>query len=316
MARWTDTDIPDQTGRIAVVTGATSGIGLEAAKALAAHGAEVVLAVRDIAKGERTADAIRKAHKAARLSVQKLDVASLASVRAFAEVADEALPRIDLLLNNAGLGLIPQRQVTADGFELQLGTNHLGHFALTGLLIPTLLRAPKPRVVAIASIAHNRGRMDFDDLQMVHGYAGRKSYNRSKLANLLFALELARRAAAENSPIASIAAHPGLSVTGFIGASGMAGPIVQAGLLISQILGQSAQAGAWPGLYAATMPDVKNGDYWGPHGIAELRGYPRLAVVAAHAQRQADWARLWAMSEELTGVSYPSLGRAAAAAVG
>jgi len=310
MAGWTDQNIPDQTGRVIVITGASSGIGFEAAKALAQNGAEVVLAVRDVQKGEKVLAMIRALTPAARVSVMRLDVADLASVREFSSVVQQELPRIDVLLNNAGLGLMPERQVTVDGFELQLGTNHLGHFALTGLLAPVLLRAPAPRVVTIASIAHARGRMDFGDLQMEHLYTGRKAYNRSKLANLEFALELARQAAAQNSPLLSIAAHPGLSNTGFIPASGIPAMTVAIGLLATRILGHSARNGAWPGLYAATMNDVKNGDYWGPNGIAELRGTPALAVVKPHAQRREDWARLWRISEELTGVSYPPLTRA------
>lgn len=310
MAGWSEADIPDQAGRIAVVTGASSGIGLEAARALAQAGAELVLAVRDPGRGMAAAAAIRQSAPAARLRVMQLDLASLASVRAFAAAAEQELPRIDLLLNNAGLGLLPHRQVTADGFEMQIGTNHLGHFALTALLVPVLLRAPAARVVTIASIAHRRGRIDFDDLQLTRRYSGRASYNRSKLANLIFALELARRAQAVQSPIASLAAHPGLSLTGFIPASGMPGIFVRAGLLVSRLVGQSARAGALPGLYAGTMPDAKNGEYWGPDGIGEVRGHPRRAGLWPQARRQEDWARLWQMSEALTGVTFPSLARA------
>jgi len=307
MTTWTETDIPDQKGRVVIVTGATSGIGFEAARALAAKGAEVVLAVRDTHRGEAKAAEIRARSPQAKVSVSALDVASLASIRDFAERASDTLPRIDVLLNNAGLGMQSQRAVTVDGFERQFGTNHLGHFALTGLLIPALLRAPAPRVVSIASIAHRGGRIDFDDLQGERAYNGRKAYSQSKLADLMFALELDRRARLAGPRLAAIAAHPGVATTGFIKATGMPSFIAAAAQLAIGLAFQDAAHGALPGLYAATMPDVQGGQYWGPDGFMEGRGAPALAKLAPQAQDRAVWARLWEVSETLTGVKYPSL---------
>ncbi len=307
MAAWTSADIPALTGRIAIVTGATSGIGAEAALALAAHGAEVLLAVRDTARGEAQAASIRARHPGARVSVGAMDLASLASVRDFAARTNDTIGRIDILLNNAGLGLQNTRHTTADGFEQMFGTNHLGHFALTGRLIPALLRAPAPRVVTIASIAHRRGRIDFDDLQTERPYTGRKAYGQSKLANLMFALELDRRARAAGSRLASIAAHPGVATTGFVAATEMPKIVVTLSNLAISVFGQNAAKGALPGLYAATMPDVVGGQYWGPNGLLEVRGTPALAQIAPHGQDRAVWARLWTVSEELTGVTYPPL---------
>jgi NAD(P)-dependent dehydrogenase (short-subunit alcohol dehydrogenase family) len=304
---WTTKDIPDLTGRIAIVTGATSGLGFESALALAGAGAEVMLAVRDTARGEACANRIRARFMQARLSVGALDLADLGSVRDFAALVSDTLPRIDILLNNAGLGLQPVRGVTADGFERQFGTNHLGHFALTGRLVPALLRAPAPRVVTIASVAHRRGTIDFDDLQGEKLYDGRKAYGQSKLANLMFALELDRRARLQASRLASIAAHPGVASTGFVAATGMPGLMVRAADLAIGALGQSAARGALPGVYAATMPDVRGGDYWGPDGLKEIRGNPALARLAPQAQDRDVWVQLWAVSAELTGVAFPAL---------
>ncbi len=308
MTAWTTNDIPDLSGRTAVVTGATSGIGYEAALALAAHGAETTLAVRDNARGQACATRIRNAHRGAKVNVSVLDLASLASVRAFAERTIADTPKIDLLLNNAGLGLQSKRAVTVDGFERQFGTNHLGHFALTGLLVPALLAGPSPRVVTISSVAHRRGKIDFDDLQTERPYDGRKAYGQSKLANLMFALELDRRAREAVSRLMSVAAHPGVSSTGFIAATGMPGMMVSVATLAIGVLGQNAARGALPGLYAATMPDVTSGQYWGPDGLLEVRGNPALAQVSTHAQDRAVWARLWTESENLTGVVFPPLG--------
>jgi len=307
MTAWTAAQIPNLSGRVAVVTGATSGIGYEAALQFASHGAELVMAVRDTTRGEACAAQIRAAHPAARVTVSKLDVASLASVRDFAARSNDTLPKIDILLNNAGLGLQSKRAVTVDGFERQFGTNHLGHFALTGLLIPALLRAPSPRVVAIASIAHRRGRIDFDDLQTERPYSGRKAYGQSKLANLIFALELDRRARLAGSRLIAVAAHPGVATTGFVAATQMPGPIAKLANLAIGVLGQDATAGALPGLYAATMPDVVGGQYWGPNGFMEVRGTPALAQIAPQGMDRATWSRLWTVSEELTGFTYPPL---------
>ena len=307
MPKWTVDAIPDQTGRIAVITGATSGLGLCCAHTLARRGAEVVLAVRNTARGEVTAASIRAEVPAAKLSVSSLDLASLASVREFAARTGGTLPRIDMLLNNAGLGMQPQRHETQDGFEQQFGTNHLGHFALTALLVPTLLRAPAPRVVTVASMAHRRGTIAWDDLQSKQAYNGRLAYNQSKLANLMFALELAARAKEQESALSSIPAHPGLALTGFLAATGLPAYMRAVGVIVSRLLGQSAEAGSWPSIYAATMPDAANGEYWGPDGILEIRGLPARGRVWPHATNRADWQRLWAISEELTQTPFPAL---------
>ncbi len=307
MPDWSVSDMPDQTGRVAVVTGASSGIGAEAAVALAAKGAQVVLAVRNQGRGDAVRNRILRRWPAAKVSVELADMASLASIRSFADRMNDTLPQLDLLLNNAGLGMQAARSTTADGFERQFGTNHLGHFALTGLLLPALLRAPAPRVVTIASLAHRRGRIEFDDLSGERRYGGSKAYSQSKLANLLFALELDRRARAQQSRLVSVAAHPGLSATGFLAATGMPRIMAALGTAAMGVVGQDAASGARPGLYAATMPDVTGGQYWGPDGFQEIRGAPRLARLAPQAQDQAAAARLWSLSEQLTGVAYPPL---------
>jgi NAD(P)-dependent dehydrogenase (short-subunit alcohol dehydrogenase family) len=306
MSLWTANDIPNLTGRIAIVTGATSGIGFEAVLALAGKGAETVLAVRDVTRGDSCATRIRAQHPNAKLQVMALDLASLDSVQKFAESASK-LPAIDILLNNAGLGFQPTRSVTKDGFERQFGTNHLGHFALTGRLIPALLKAAAPRVVTIASLAHRRGRINFDDLQSEQKYGGNAAYSQSKLANLMFALELNRRARLAGSKLLSAAAHPGLSTTGFIAATEMPGWQRAIGGVVLQLLGQDAAHGALPGLYAATMPDVAGGQYWGPDGMREMRGAPALAKIAPQAADEAAAARLWTVSETLTSVTFPPL---------
>jgi NAD(P)-dependent dehydrogenase (short-subunit alcohol dehydrogenase family) len=308
MSAWPIENMPDLGGRIAIVTGATSGLGLWCARALAARGADVVLAVRNEEKGQRTAEAIRGEFPAAQLSVSALDLASLESVRDFAGRAGASLPRVDLLLNNAGLGLQPRRAVTQDGFEQQWGVNYLGHFALTGLLVPALLHAPAPRVVTVASMAHRRGKILWEDPNQTQGYSGRIAYNQSKLACLMFALELAARAGEQNSRLAGLAAHPGLALTGFIKATGLPGFKQAVGVLASTVIGQSAEAGSWPLLYAATMPDAANGDYWGPDGFLEIRGKPARGGVWPHARSRADWQRLWTMAEQATGVVFPPLG--------
>jgi NAD(P)-dependent dehydrogenase (short-subunit alcohol dehydrogenase family) len=304
---WTTTQIPDQTGRVIVITGATSGLGLICAQTLAAHGAELVLAVRNTANGETVAGGIRAKHPAAKITVAALDLASLASVGECARRIDGTLPRVDVLLNNAGLGMQPTRHTTKDGFEQQFGTNHLGHFALTAQLMPALLRAPAPRVVPVASMAHRRGKIAWDDLQSEHPYDGRAAYNQSKLANLMFGLELAARATDQHSRLSSIPAHPGFAMTNFIRATDMPGWKQGVANLAGLILGQSAEAGSWPLLYACAMPDAKNGEYWGPDGMKEIRGKPARGRVWPHATNRADWQRLWAVSEQLTGQAFPAL---------
>ena len=307
---WNASHIPDLAGRVALVTGANSGIGLVAAEELAAHGASVLLACRDPSKGEAALAAVRDRRPGgAPVELIALDLADLASVRtAAAEVAARPEP-LDLLVANAGV-MAPPRRETADGFELQLGTNHLGHFALAGLLLEKLQAAPAPRVVTVTSGAHRIGGIDFDDLQRRRRYMRWSAYGQSKLANLLFALELGRRAAAADSELRSMAAHPGYASTNLQ----HAGPQIGAGLLSkltapawsasNHLFGQSAEDGALPTLYAATEPDLPSGSLIGPGGFASMRGAPTLETPSPAALDPDVAARLWAVSEELTGVAF------------
>jgi NAD(P)-dependent dehydrogenase (short-subunit alcohol dehydrogenase family) len=305
--RWTSKMLPDQAGKTCVVTGATSGLGLCCTAALAARGAHVIMAVRDVAKGAAVADRIRADHPGAYISIEELNLASLRSVAAFAGRLNSADAIIDVLLNNAGLGLQPERHVTEDGFERQFGTNHLGHFALTAQLVPALLRTEHPRVVTVASIAHRRGAMQWQDLNLASGYDGRVAYGQSKLANLMFALELAERAAAQSSRLASLAAHPGLSRTGFVAATHMPAWMQISFQVATRLISQSAEAGSEPLLYAAAMPDARNGEYWGPGGIKEISGPPARAKPWPQALVAGDRQRLWDISETMTGVTFPQL---------
>lgn len=306
--RWTEKDVPDQSGRLAIVTGSNTGLGYDTARVLAGRGATVVMAVRDTAKGEAAAARIRTASPGADIVVHKLDLGSLASVReAGAELA-AAYPRIDLLINNAGV-MYPPKQTTADGFELQFGTNHLGHFALTGLLLGNLLDVDGSRVVVVASIAHNiKAKIDFEDLQWERRRYDRvASYGQSKLANLMFAYDLQRRLAAaaktKGAKTIAVAAHPGVAATELVrhvpGAS-LPGVSWLSGRLLN-----SSELGALPTLRAATDPAVQGGQYYGPDGFRELRGYPVLATSSAQSRDVAIQKRLWTVSEELTGVTYP-----------
>jgi NAD(P)-dependent dehydrogenase (short-subunit alcohol dehydrogenase family) len=306
---WTADDIPDLTGRDAVVTGANSGLGLQIALELARNGAQVVLAVRDTDKGEEAAKRIRDSAPGAIVEVCGLDLADLASVRGFAERLQKQRDGLDLLVNNAGVMALPRR-TTKDGFEMQLGTNHLGHFALTGLLLPALVARPQARVVTMSSGAHQMGRIRFDNLQGERRYQRWLAYGQSKLANLLFAFELARRAALADVELVSAAAHPGYAATNlqFAGArmdgSGLKEQLAKLG---NRLFAQSDAQGALPALYAATMPDVSGGEYFGPDGRGGARGYPTRAQTTK-AARDPDLARrLWEVSEELTGVSYNQL---------
>ncbi|QDI82123.1 SDR family NAD(P)-dependent oxidoreductase [Methylorubrum populi] len=304
MARhpWTVADIPSQAGRRAVVTGASAGLGFETARALAGAGAAVVLAVRDPGKGERAAAAIRREHPGAELSVRRIDTASLASVRAFAEDWPDDAP-IDRLVLNAGIAAVPRREESVDGFERQFATNYLGHFALTGLLLPFL--SPSARVVSVASLAHRGGAIRFDDLHWCKTYGSQPAYRQSKLALLMFALELDRRLKAVGSGIASLAAHPGLAVTEVFRRGDRAGALQQgAGRIIFSLIGQSAAQGALPILYAAAAPEAERGGYYGPDGFWEARGDPGPAQIAAQALDRTAAGRLWAVSETLTGVRF------------
>ena len=303
---WTPAAIPSQAGRTALVTGANSGLGYETSLALARKGAEVVLAVRDMGKGLKAADLIRREAPRARLSVEQLDLATLDSVTAFAERWG-ARP-IHLLVANAGVMAVPVRRETADGFELQLATNFLGHFALAGRLLPAL-RAGSARVVALSSLAHLTGRIDLADLQGGRAYKPWKAYGQSKLAMLMWALELQRRSERGGWGVTALAAHPGYARTALqtTGPSlGKPVPAVAKGLirLVEPLISHSAAAGALPVLRAATDPDASGGAYFGPDGFMELTGGPAPAKIAAHARDQTMAGRLWETAERLTGVRY------------
>ncbi|HEY4827875.1 MAG TPA: oxidoreductase [Solirubrobacteraceae bacterium] len=300
--RWTAADIPDQSGRVAIVTGANSGLGLATARDLARAGATVVMACRDEAKGERAAASIRASIPNAALEVAPLDLADLASVRSFAAQA-AAHERIDLLINNAGIMAAPRR-LTKDGFESQFATNHLGHFALTGLMLPALLKAPAPRVVTVSSHLHRRGTMRFDDLQGERKYDRWGAYGQSKLANLMFCFELQRRAIEGGSSLLSLAAHPGYASTNLQFAASDRFYEKAIGWVGNRVLAQSADMGALPTLYAATVADLPGGTFVGPGGRAQQRGYPIVVTAASKAYEEDDWRRLWEVSEQLTGVHY------------
>jgi NAD(P)-dependent dehydrogenase (short-subunit alcohol dehydrogenase family) len=301
-AKWNSDQIPDQHGRTAIVTGANSGLGLETARELARHGASVVLACRNTAKGEDALRDIEAAVPDARLELAELDLSSLASVKAFAERFRAGHESLDLLINNAGL-MAPPRGETADGFELQLGTNHLGHFALTGRLIGAMEGREDARVVALSSIAHKTGRIKFDDLQSERRYGRWRAYGQSKLADLMSALELDRRLRAAGSTIKSIAAHPGYCATNL---QTTAPPLLDRAVMrVTNAIGaQSATMGALSTLYAATFPGLAGGVFIGPDGLGELRGHPHVSTPNRAARDEDVAARLWAVSEELTGVHF------------
>jgi NAD(P)-dependent dehydrogenase (short-subunit alcohol dehydrogenase family) len=299
--KWTAGEIPDQSGRLAIVTGANSGLGLVTALELARHGADVVVTARSAEKGEAAAKEIAAAVGGPKPRVLPLDLASLDSVRGFA--GEFAGQRVDLLVNNAGVMMTPRR-TTADGFELQLGTNHLGHFALTGLLLEALQRSGSARIVTLSSLEHRAGRIDFDDLQQEHGYSPRGSYQRSKLANAVFAVELDRRLRAAGSPVISVFAHPGYSATN-LQSSGPTGLAKALMAVSNRLIAQSAERGALPTLYAATAPGVEGGDYYGPDGRGEVRGFPKKVEAIPDAYDATLGSQLWEVSEELTGVRFP-----------
>jgi NAD(P)-dependent dehydrogenase (short-subunit alcohol dehydrogenase family) len=305
--RWTAADVPSQTGRTAVITGASSGLGLETATVLAARGAHVVLACRDMAKAERAAGQIRaRAAGRGRVSVVHLDLASLASVRAAAGEIRATCPRLDLLINNAAV-MRPPYQRSADGFELTFATNHLGHFALTGLLLGRLLATPGSRIVTVSSVGHLDGVMRFDDLQFESGYRADDAYAQSKLANLLFTYELARRLAEAGAQTAALAAHPGLARTALFRWDPLPVRVLLRPALrpLTFRLLQSAGKGALPTLRAATDPAALAGEYYGPGGRKEYTGYPVQVESSARSHDPEAQRRLWQISGELTEVTCP-----------
>ena len=310
---WTAGDMPDLTGVRAVVTGANSGLGFHTTLELARHGAGVVLGVRDEARGADALEQVLRQVPLARLEVRRLDLADLASVRAFADATKQE--PLGLLVNNAGVMAIPHR-LTADGFEMQFGTNHLGHFALTGLLLPALLagslREGPARVVTLSSMVHRRGRLDREDLMGERGYSPWRAYGQSKLANLLFMRELQRRADAAGVPLLSVGAHPGYAATNLqLAGPRMQGSRLREGVsrLLNAVMAQPAAHGAWPTLRAATDAEARGGDYFGPGGFAQQHGPAVRVGMSAQARDDADASWLWERSVELTGVPFEALAR-------
>jgi NAD(P)-dependent dehydrogenase (short-subunit alcohol dehydrogenase family) len=301
--KWTEQDVPRQDGRLAVVTGANTGLGFETARVLAACGAAVVLAVRDVEKGKRAAARIAETAPGADVTVQELDLTSLESVRAAAAELRATSQRIDLLINNAGV-MYPPRQTTRDGFELQFGTNHLGHFALTGLLLDRLLSAPGSRVVTVSSLGHRiRAQIRFDDLQWERSYDRVAAYGQSKLANLMFTYELQRRLTAHGVTTVAVAAHPGFVDTDLIRNT----PAVVRLLApaVAPLVTQDSAMGALPTLRAATDPGVLGGQYYGPGGPGQTRGNPRPVTSSTQSYDSTVQQRLWTVSEHLTGTTFP-----------
>ncbi|MBW5252930.1 SDR family oxidoreductase [Streptomyces sp. P01-B04] len=293
MSKWTAAHIPDQTGRTFVVTGANSGLGLETARRLAEHGAHVIMTARDPEKGRAAAASLPGS-----VEVRTLDLADLESVSRFAAGVDHA----DVLVNNAGVMMTPKR-TTAQGFELQLGTNHLGHFALTALLYPVLRAGSAPRIVTVSSTLHRRGRIDFDDLQAARSYSPFAAYSQSKFANVLFGLELDRRLRAAGSPAISVLAHPGYTATN-LQTSGPTGLLNLSGRIGNLLMAQHVTKGALDQLCAATAPAVQGGEFYGPDGRGENRGHPKLVKPVASATDPDTARRLWEVSEKLTGLSF------------
>lgn len=303
--QWSTLDMPSQEGRIILVTGGSSGMGYEDALALAGAGAEVIIAARDPERAAQAIARIRQAVPDAKVQFEPLDLADLSSVRDLAQRLNQRLPRLDVLINNAAVMAPPKRGTSADGFEMQLATNYLGHFALTGLLVPLLRQSQDARVVSLSSIAAHRGAMNFDDLQFEQAYQPYAAYAQSKLAILHWAFALQRRSEAEGWGIRSMAAHPGVAVT----------ELIARGPGLSSEFGQrwaedrdkyhSAAQGALPTLYAATASEAVGGAYYGPVGDEEKRGPLGLAKVPTAATQATDAERLWTLSERLTGVSYP-----------
>lgn len=303
---WTEADIPDQTGRVVLITGANSGIGFEAARALAQRNATVVLGCRTRSKAEAAAAAIEATRPSGSTEILEMDLADLDTLEVAAAEFVDRYDRLDVLVNNAGLMATPEQR-TAQGFEMQFGVNHLGHFALTGLLLETAMATPGSRIVSISSQGHRPGRIDFDDINSEKSYSPWPAYFQSKLANLLFTRELQRRLAAADADVIAVAAHPGVSQTNLghepSGLLGSAMNTVRP--VFDMFFSQSAQMGALPTLRAAVEPDVDGGDYFGPDGFGEQRGHPVKRGMSSRAKNDADAERLWAISEELTGVTYP-----------
>jgi NAD(P)-dependent dehydrogenase (short-subunit alcohol dehydrogenase family) len=310
MHPWSTADIPPQHGRLAVITGATGGLGYETALALAAAGAEVLVTGRNAEKGRIAIERIKRAVPSAKVQFESLDLVSLASIRAFAAATIATGQPLDLLINNAGVMDLPTRRLTEDGFELQFGTNHLSHFALTGLLLPLLRKAQGPRVVNVSSLAHRGGKIDFDNLQGERKYRPWAAYQQSKLANLLFTFELQRRSEAFGWGLMSNAAHPGYARTDLIpngpGGGGLKGLGAK---ILGSFMSHSAAEGAHPTLYAATSEEAAPRGYYGPNGFYELKGPVAPAIIFPQAKDEAVAGKLWQVSERLTGVKWTAESR-------
>jgi NAD(P)-dependent dehydrogenase (short-subunit alcohol dehydrogenase family) len=301
--RWTAAQIPDQSGRTAVVTGGNSGLGFVTARELARAGADVVIASRDLGKAERAVSQILAAAPSASARVSELDLGDLQSVRGFAARFADEHGRLDLLINNAGV-MAPPRQLTKDGFESQFGINHLGHFALTGLLLEPLLSAPQPRVVTVSSGMHRMGKVNFDDLQAERRYNNWLAYGQSKLANLYFCFELQRRATLADWPLKSLASHPGYAATNLQSTGPARGYERTLLAWFNRFGAQTPEMGALPSLYAATIPQIAGASFVGPDGPLELRGYPHIVAASRRAYDSDAWRRLWEVSAQLTGVAF------------
>jgi len=313
MTKWTTAQILPQNGKLAVITGSNSGIGFHAARELARAGCAVVLACRDAQKAAAARQRIAAEIPQALVEVGVLDLASLASIRKFAAEFLGTGRLLDLLINNAGVMAYPKRRTTVDGFEAQFGTNHLGHFALTGLLLPAVIAAPAGRIVTVSSIAHKGGIIHFDDLQWERGYSGWAAYRQSKLANLLFGFELERRLRAAGTNATSIVVHPGVANTAlFQNGPGASNALLRRFMsLLLPIISQTDEQGALPTLYGAVSPEAKGGKFYGPDGWREMKGYPVEVEPEPQAKDLADANRLWTISEQLTGVTYSLLDRVA-----
>jgi len=310
MTGWISADIPPQQGRTAVITGATGGLGYETALALA--GATVVLTGRNDVKGQRALTEIRGKFPNAKIAYEDLDLAKLATVAGFVDRFASVHRSLDLLINNAGVMALPQRRETADGFEMQFGTNYLGHYALTARLLPLLRRGDHARVVNLSSLAHRMGAINFDDLQAVKSYSPFQAYNQSKLAMLIFALELQRRSDAAGWGLMSNAAHPGYALTELMAnGPGTRGWMAQIARMVRPFASQSAAEGALPTLFAAASPRAEPGGYYGPDWFYELKGAPVPAKIMPQAKDKAVAARLWEVSAALTGVSFDQFATAA-----
>lgn len=307
--KWTATDIPDQTGKTIIVTGANSGLGLETSRELARHGAHVILACRTASKAEAAMEDIKSDQPNAKLTFLPLDLSSLESVKQFVATFQEQHDKLDVLCNNAGVMALPYRK-TAEGFEMQFGTNHIGHFALTGLLLDTLLATPNSRIVNVSSLAHTMGKIKFKDINHTKSYNRWLAYGQSKLANLLFTYELHRKLQAKGAGTICIACHPGYTSTNLQqAASRMSGSKLSERLwgIVNGIFAQTTAAGAWTNLYACTVPTLEGGDYVGPKGFLELRGYPGKVKSNKRSHNKEDAQRLWEYSVEQTQIAYDAL---------